>query len=172
MKKETITLLFLLFTCIFLSCRNTNKTQGNEKETIENAKQPSEQEEKEKAPETAAIIPNHFICYSADNDSNLALSISFDREGRALQAKYRGQKESIDLVFQDEIMHEGGAHPSIETFYTEMYNGKKNGDYKLTHSGIWDYVEYTRGKDGKKFLFTIDHEMTVQGDEFRNTPCF
>jgi hypothetical protein len=49
-----------------------------------------------------------------------------------------------------------------------MVDGKENGQYRITHSGIWDYVEYKRGTDGKIFNFTIDHNANPYGKE----PCF
>ena len=102
----------------------------------------------------------------------MAIAISFDEMDKALSVKYKGQKESMLLTYLKEATQEGGAYPTIETYYSEMIEGKENGVYKLTHSGNWDYAEYTRKKDGKKYIFTIDHELTIVGDGYRTTPCF
>lgn len=115
--------------------------------------------------------PSFYICYRNDDNSDMVISISFDEEGKAQAVKYKGQSESIPLVYQRENIEQGGAYPTTETYYIEMANGQKNGVYKLTHAGIWDYVEYTRGKDGKVFKFTIDHEISVDGDSYTKEPC-
>ncbi len=113
-----------------------------------------------------------YICYKCDAKPSLEISIQFNAKEKATNVKYKGQSSSMALIYLREKYHEGGAHPTIDTYYKEMYKGKKTGMYKLTHSGIWDYVEYTRGKDGKKFNFTINHETSIDGGGYRTTPCF
>lgn len=120
---------------------------------------------------TAGVAAN-YICYNNDKTPSMQISISFDKEGRAIAVKYKGQTESMPLQYLKEKYLEGGAHPTIEEYYQEMYNGKKNGEYKLTHSGVWDYAEYTRAKDAKKFSFTINHDLSIENDGYRTTPCF
>lgn len=73
----------------------------------------------------------------------------------------------MKLVFKKMEVIEAGSAP-YEEYYDEMYNGKINGKYKLTHSGNWDYAEYTRAKDGKVFDFTIEHEVP----QYESEPCF
>jgi hypothetical protein len=112
---------------------------------------------------------SYYICYNEDNGSSLNLSIGFNSKGRALSVKYKGMNSSMDLIFiRVENKNPGGPYPVLVKYYNEMYQEKVNGEYKLTHSGIWDFVEYTRGKDSKKFNFTIDHNS----NSYSYTPCF
>ncbi|MGY8950836.1 MAG: hypothetical protein ACKVJW_03555, partial [Flavobacteriales bacterium] len=112
---------------------------------------------------------SYYICYNEDNGSSLNLSIGFNNKSRALSVKYKGMNSSMDLIFiKQENENPGGAYPVLVSYYKEMYKEKVNGEYKLTHSGIWDLVEYTRGKDSKKFNFTIDHNS----NSYSYTPCF
>ena len=102
----------------------------------------------------------------------MQLSIAFSEDGTALYAQYAGQTGTLPLRWRSEEMQNEGAYPvTIET-YDEMLDGEVNGTYTLTHSGIWDYAEYTRGKDGKVFSFTIDHDSTVENGGYRTTPCY
>lgn len=118
----------------------------------------------------AAIAEKHFICYDADNNAAMQISICFENE-KATYVKYKGQDETISLKFVKRTISKGVANYS--EVYTESYRGKVNGSYVLTHSGNYDYVKYTRKKDGKVFNFTINHTNTVseQGN-YRQTPCF
>lgn len=181
----TIKTIISFFTLALLfSCDPKNTRQSNsKKDQIDTSKEASAITDDKllqndtftkRIPDSQVVkkMPDHFICYKSDNNSNLAISISFDKDGKALNVKYKGQEESIDLSFKKEEYLEGGAHPTIETYYSEIYEGKENGVYKLTHSGVWDYAEYTRSKDGKKFNFTINHELTIENDGYRTTPCF
>ena len=112
---------------------------------------------------------SYYICYNEDNESSLNLSIGFNNKSRALSVKYKGMNSSMDLIFiKQENENPGGAYPVLASYYKEMYQEKVNGEYKLTHSGIWDLVEYTRGKDSKKFNFTIDRNS----NSYSYTACF
>ena len=112
---------------------------------------------------------SYYICYNEDNGSSLNLSIGFNNKGRALSVKYKGMNSSMDLIFiRVENENPGGPYPVLVKYYNEMYQEKVNGEYRLTHSGNWDYVEYIRGKDSKKFNFTIDHNS----NSYSYTPCF
>ena len=112
---------------------------------------------------------SYYICYNEDNGSSLNLSIGFNNKGRALSVKYKGMNSSMDLIFiRGENQNPRGPYPVLVEYYNEMYQEKVNGKYTLIHSGIWDYVEYTRGKDSKKFNFTIDHNS----NSYSYTPCF
>lgn len=112
---------------------------------------------------------SYYICYNEDNGSSLNLSIGFNRKGRALSVKYKGMNSSMDLIFiRVENKNPGGPYPVLVKYYNEMYQDKVNGEYRLTHSGNWDYVEYTRGKDSRKFNFTIDHNS----NSYSYNPCF
>ena len=74
----------------------------------------------------------------------------------------------MQLVHSKENFDGQGAYPVIEDYYKEMVDGKENGQYKITKSGNWVYVEYKRGTDGKIFKFTIDHNANPYG----KAPCF
>lgn len=110
----------------------------------------------------------YYICYSNNTIKSQKIWISFDEKNQAVEIKYKGQTDSIKLNFDKEEYMEGGAHPTIIKYYNEIYNGKINGQYKLTHSGNWDYVKYIRAKDGKEYNFTIDHHLNPYGSK----PCF
>tara|TARA_B110000879_G_scaffold186796_1_gene248229 strand:+ start:154 stop:603 length:450 start_codon:yes stop_codon:yes gene_type:complete len=117
---------------------------------------------------------SYYICYNEDNGSSLNLSIGFNNKSRALSVKYKGMNSSMDLIFiRGENQNPRGPYPVLVEYYNEMYQEKVNGKYTLIHSGIWDYVEYTRGKDSKKFNFTIDHNtIDHNSNSYRSTPCF
>ena len=121
----------------------------------------------------AAGIPmaSYFICYTENNGASPDLMIAFRDDGKALYAKYAGMKSILDLRLEKENMETGGAYPVGEDHYTELDMNKENGTYVLTHSGNWDYAEYTRGKDGKVFNFTINHDKSVGGDGYVMEPC-
>lgn len=135
------------------------------KDSVQNTTSSSESNETD-------MSPSHYICYNCDTKPNLKMAIAFNASGDALSVQYKGQKESMKLVFVKEDLNDDGAYPVITQYYTEMYNGKENGSYKLTHSGIWDYAVYTRGKDQKVFEFTIDHDITAPDGAYRTTPCY
>ena len=109
-----------------------------------------------------------YVCFNEDSLSNLSLWLAFEK-GVAKKVKYKGMEEAMDLAFiKDTNTNVGGSYPVIEAMYHEIYGGKTNGTYLHTHSGNWDYVKYIRGKDGKVFNFTIDHDKNPHGDY----PCF
>ena len=116
--------------------------------------------------ETRAIA--HYICYNSDRGSGLRIWIGFSEDGKAQQVKYQGQAEAMALLFDKEAVQKGRAYPTYIAHYQEIYQGKNNGTYKLTHSGVWDYAQYIRGRDSKLFDFTIDHNAEPYG----KTPCF
>jgi len=176
--KINILLSILTLTLLF-ACDPNGKETTNDKNQIDSTDQktvekiPPQQEQKtEPRPNDVEEKPQHFICYTGDSNANLAISISFDKEEKALKVKYKGQEEAIALSYLKENIITEGSYPTIETYYSEIYNGKENGVYKLIHSGNWDYAEYTRSSDGKKFKFTIDHDLTIGNDGYRTTPCF
>jgi len=172
-------ILSMLTLALIFACDPNGKETTNDKSQIDTTaiipaeKIPSQQDQKtEPQPNDADDEPQYFICYKGDANPALEISISFDKEEKALKVKYKGQNEAMNLSFVKEDYLEGGAHPTIETYYSEIYEGKENGVYKLSHSGNWDYAEYTRSKDGKKFNFTIDHDLSIGNDGYRTTPCF
>jgi hypothetical protein len=113
----------------------------------------------------------YFICFTCDEKTSLQISVCYEN-GKAVYVKYKGQDETIPLIFLREKIEKGSA--DLSTTYVEKYRGAVNGTYTITHSGNWDYVTYTRKKDNKKFNFTINHETSVneKDNSYRTTPCF
>ena len=110
---------------------------------------------------------HHYICFNGD-DNSMVIWVSYSREEKALEVKYKGQDKAMQLVHTKGDSRFPGAYVVSDDYYIEMVDGKENGQYRITHSGIWDYVEYKRGTDGKIFRFTIDHNANPYGKE----PCF
>ncbi len=170
MKNKYFTILIAV--CIMLfSCkeRANNSTPEKQVDTVSKAKalDSINQLKTEKVVEGGknSDTIHHYICFKDDKVSSRMIWVSYTETNKALQVKYKGQKEAINLVFDKEEVISGGAKPTIIKYYNEIYKGQQNGTYKLTHSGIWDYVEYVRKKDGKTFNFTIDHESNPYGKE-------
>ncbi len=174
MKKIT-SLFFILI--LITSCKKTDKkvTETSDKtEQINYKNQPPQLESmpKENNDATEDIgappIVDYFICYKNNKNPKMLIWISFTNKGKAIELKYKGQKDTIPLEFEKKESTKGGAYPIVYEYYNEILDNKINGKYLLTHSGNWDYVEYTRGKDGKIFKFTIVHDANPYGKE----PCF
>ncbi|WP_075340861.1 hypothetical protein [Tenacibaculum agarivorans] len=105
-----------------------------------------------------------YVCFNGDNHSKLKIWVGYGEGGRAIQLKYKGQKDIIHLEYVKTQYFER----TITGVYNEIVNGNINGKYEIAHVGNWDYVTYFRGKDNKKFSFTIDHEANPWGKK----PCF
>lgn len=118
------------------------------------------------------VKTGHFICFNNDESSTLKLSIHFNDQGKATALKHKGQNDYIPLQFHTNNFSSEAIIPKSEDQYFEIYDGKKNGDLTITHSGNYDYVRYIRLKDQKVFNFTIDHDATVVQGSYRKTPCF
>lgn len=101
---------------------------------------------------------DHFICYTSDEKKNLNLQIMFDEKDIGLIAKYKVGTYGLELVYLGEEFIKGGAHPTIHNYYAELVKGEFNGTYKLTHSGIYEYAQYT-GKNGNVFNFTVNLDL-------------
>ena len=110
----------------------------------------------------------HYICYAMDDKPKVIIWIAFGEDNRAIKIKYKGQKDVLRLAYVKEDFRKGGVYPIIKKYYHEFLSGKLNGTYILTHSGIWDYVEYTGIESEKSFNFTILHEENPYG----KSPCF
>ncbi len=178
---------FLVYGALILtvSCNQANPKSENERDTTTNEKQQSSVDDEIEAEEAQVdslqnkVISDslthkheatHYICYNGDGNPTLTIWISFGEDGKALEVKYKGMDSSMTLVFKRESdnLNPNGPYPVYDTFYDEIVNGEVNGTYKLTHAGVWDYVEYVRGKDKKSFKFTVDHQANPYG----KTPCF
>ncbi len=181
MKKNIGVVLFLSF--IIFGCKLNKEKTNNQEETktpfqnkeVQTTKSeldtsPSEVKEKDTANSQDTIHQDkkvdHYICFTENKNKNLVIWMSFNANNKALQVKYKGQKEAINLQFVKKEVQTPG-YPAMNFYYNEIYEGKVNGQYIHTHSGTWDYVEYIR-KDRKKFNFTINHNATPYG----KTPCF
>lgn len=127
---------------------------------------------KREAESTPMPEPDYYICYKVNKGESSGLMIAFTEDGKAIWAQYEGQGDIIELEFQAENMETGTAYPVTEGHYKEIIEGDVNGEYSLTHSGNYDYAEYTRAKDGKVFNFTIDFDATVAGDGYSEIPCY
>ncbi|MEL6193591.1 MAG: hypothetical protein AAFR66_16135 [Bacteroidota bacterium] len=151
---------------LLVACQATSPPQTTASEEKEETQEIPLVEEENIQEDSLTV--SHYICYTNDSGTTGRIWISFTEEEKALEIRYEGQISSLKLEYEREVIHEDGLVPSIDTYYQELYEGKVNGQYKLTHSGNWDYVVYTRGRDGKEFTFTIDHEANPYG----STPCF
>ena len=175
MNMKTTYFLFLLCFLTVISCgdeKKNTKAKDTETETETSLRDTITKADSIALAKKLDKIPHHYICYTNDDDASMQLSIAFNAASNALYVKYKGQSDSIPLVNIKEDFKNSGAYPTITQFYDEMYDGKKNGTYELTHSGNWDYAKYIREKDGEIFKFTIDHDLTIQKDNYRLTPCF
>ena len=171
MISRKIVSVVLLFAMVTISCKEKTHqqevTNKSSQETLEKEKMDdSTIVEKDNASNKTETF--QYVCFTNDNDKTKRIWVEFSENGKANRLKYEGQSESIDLKFTKENMNTDGAHPTIENYYQEIYNGEVNGEYIITHSGNWDYVKYIRGKDGKEFNFTIDHTANPYGSK----PCF
>lgn len=171
MKVNSIYILTFLSFLLLVNC-----TQNEKKTTPDTTKTEKTTESKDSISDISlkekTTTPDHYICYKNDEKPSMQISIAFDEESNALFVKYKGQNDSIPLQNIKEDFQDNGAYPTITQFYDEIYKGEKNGTYELTHSGIWDYATYRNLKSDKVYKFTIDHDMTVSGDNYRTTPCF
>lgn len=114
------------------------------------------------------LTPKKYICFKNDDNQANKLSLGLENDTLAISVKYKGQKESIPLVKVKSEYASGGTSPVITDFYNEIYKGEINGSYKLTKSGNWYYLNYTRKSDQKEFKYTIDHSS----ENFTSKPCF
>ncbi|MCL6219501.1 hypothetical protein [Zunongwangia pacifica] len=172
MTLRKITSIAITALTLFVACKNKNNSPSQEAEKEVKEVQANTTVDKDSIItklETSAIKNDpKYICYTFDDNKEKRIWIEFDENDIAQKVKYEGQQESIHLKHTKEEYSEGGAHPTIVNYYDEIYKDEVNGTYKLTHSGVWDYVTYIRGKDGKKFHYTIDHDQNPYG----NKPCF
>ena len=173
MKSNFTYIIVFLSLLLFVNCAKNEKKKTPNSTTIETQSKDSITDTTLEEMETANNkIPHHYICYTNNDKPSMQLSVAFNDEGNALFVKYKGQKNSIPLKNVKEDYAGDSAYPTITQFYDEIFDGKKNGTYELTHSGNWDYAVYRSIKDEKVFKFTIDHEAAVVGGEYRKTSCF
>lgn len=112
-----------------------------------------------------------YWCFVCDNNPNLKISLRF-KNGSPYSVKYAGQKEEIKIKLFKEEEYTGGAHPMNVMYYNEIFNGKVTGIYQITFNGAFNYLKYTRKKDGKVFEFDMDNESSTINETYRKTPCY
>lgn len=110
------------------------------------------------------VLPSRYICFTSDDQSSGKLMFGLDNNDKPLFAQYKGQEESIELGFVSKDIPSPG-YPTYTLTYEEVIDGKVNGTYAQTHSGNYDYVEYTDSK-GKVFNFTNIFE-----ESYVNSSC-
>ena len=165
--------LILIFcvTLFFMNCKEKNKFQAettqDEFYTKSESNNPKKDSIDNQTDESSQAI-KHYICYAMNEKPKVIIWIAFGKDNRAIKVKYKGQKDFLRLTYVKEDYIKGGAQPTIKEHYHELLNGNINGTYILTHSGIWDYVEYTGIESEKSFNFTILHEENPYG----KSPCF
>jgi hypothetical protein len=118
-----------------------------------------------------------FACFESDKNTNLKISVSFDKKEKATFVKYKGQKDSISLFYSKIIKSKNpGGIPAVywEEVYLEKINGKITGKYSFTNAGTYQLdVTYTRKRDKKEFYFKIIENTIGKDDQpFRESPCF
>ena len=115
---------------------------------------------------------NYFTCFKSDANPKLALTVEWNaKTEKAMFVTYKGQSEKIPLNYIKESFPAKGS-ATYMTVYTEKYQGKLTGTYIFTHSGNQDYIKYIRKRDNKVFNFTIDLDLSVEGEGYRKTPCY
>ena len=80
---------------------------------------------------------------------------ALDKNERAQYIEYRnnGELRTVNLNFKSQDFPEPG-FPTYTLIYDALLqNGKPFGQYIQTHSGIYDYLEFTND-DGEVFNFT------------------
>jgi hypothetical protein len=136
------------------------------KHQIKDGDSPQFKQYKYKINDTEKVV-DHYICYKNETDPESSIMLSFTAYGNALEVKYKGKEDIMDLEYINEDEPEYQSTTSVK-YYNELYKGKVNGTYIVTRSGNWSDVVYTRGNDGNIFSFSIDHEANPYG----KSPCF
>ncbi|NQY66266.1 MAG: hypothetical protein HRT72_00855 [Flavobacteriales bacterium] len=86
---------------------------------------------------------HHYICFN-DDQSTKRIWVSYSEDSKPLALKQHGANNPEALVFAIEFFSTGGAHPNITEYYNSFADGKFMGTLKLTHTGNWDYAEFTK----------------------------
>ena len=125
---------------------------------------------------TSTFSQTKYACFENDKNKNLKISVSFNKNNRALYVKYSRQKDSILIFYSKIIKSKNDGIPAyywVET-YLEKIKGKIIGEYRFTNAGTYQLdVTYLRKRDNKEFYFSIIEGTEGDDDRpFRLTPCF
>ena len=116
--KSKALILFLSSTILF-SCNQSNvkKDENAKGENPTVSTSPIEKEVIKNTDSTTVVniidsikANHHYICYTFDNNKDKRIWIEFTEDGKATRLKYQGQKNAIDLDFQDEDSSQNGAY--------------------------------------------------------------
>lgn len=104
------------------------------------------------------LAPSSYICFEADEEEYGAFNkvmLALDKNERAQYAQYKNNEElrTIDLAFVSKDIPDSGFATYTLTYDASLENGLVFGRYAQTHSGIYDYLEFTNN-DGEVFNFT------------------
>ncbi|MCZ4244262.1 XAC2610-related protein [Pedobacter punctiformis] len=94
-----------------------------------------------------------FTLKSAGETKEFSLQIYFGTGGKGACVQYKGQKGIIPLKIKSYVTNLT-VKPTFDTYvWDEIIDGKVNGSYGLTISGLQDVFDiwYERKKDGKRF---------------------
>lgn len=97
---------------------------------------------------------SYHICMQTENGK---ISFELYNDGypdKAAYVRYKGKNEKILLKYvKENFVCDSCAHPTVETYYNEMIDGKLNGTYVVSYSANYYEITYT-SKQNKKFKFT------------------
>jgi hypothetical protein len=125
---------------------------------------------------TNTFSQTKYACFENEKNKNLKISISFNKNNRALFVKYYGQKDSIRIFYSEIVKFKNDGIPAYywaET-YLEKIKGKVTGEYTFTNAGTYQLdVTYSRKRDNKEFYFSIIEGTEGDDDRpFHFNPCF
>ncbi|MFN0083083.1 MAG: hypothetical protein ACKVOM_11260 [Ferruginibacter sp.] len=124
----------------------------------------------------ASYSQTRYACFENEKNKNLKISVSFNKDNKALFVKYGGQKDSIRIYYSKIVKSKNDGIPAYywAKTYLEKINGMITGEYTFTNAGTYQLdVTYSRKRDNKDFYFSII-EGTQGNDDppFRLNPCF
>ena len=119
---------------------------------------------------TSVFSQTKYACFENDKNKNLKISVSFNKDNRALYVKYGGQKDSIQIFYSKILKYKNDGIPAYywAKTYLEKNKGKVTGEYTFTNAGTYQLdVIYLRKKDNKEFYFSI-----IEGNVGNNDPPY
>lgn len=96
---------------------------------------------------------DQYICFSSDNGELDTIMFALDKNDQALWAQYDNREDVINLEFITGDSPNPGFPTYTLTYDALLSNGVKFGTFVQTHSGVYDYLEFTND-DGEVFTFT------------------